>query len=89
MPRVTLRTAYCWWCETCGRENFSRAILAELNDADREAAYRMYNQLDDYVELPDDWRDFQLVMQPQLVTCPHCATTFTTQDDREGDLDGD
>ncbi len=79
---VELRTAYHWWCETCGVENFSLPQKAELTDEQAEYAYRQLHGMDDYDELPDRWREFEIVCIPDDVECRDCHTTFATIDER-------
>ncbi len=61
MKRVELRTAYHWFCESCGADNFTLPQKAELTDEDAELAYRRFNECDPWMELPSDWRQFEMV----------------------------
>lgn len=82
MEQVELHQAYVWDCETCGTENFCRCITADLNDDDREAAYRHFVGLEDYQSLPEGWRNFTLTTCPDQVTCSTCGGLFKTIDQR-------
>jgi Zn finger protein HypA/HybF involved in hydrogenase expression len=82
MATVELRQAYHWHCEECGSENFALPQKAELTDEQREAAYRHFNQLDQWAELPEQWRNFQLVHIPETVQCSQCKATFETIDEQ-------
>lgn len=81
MQRVELRTAYVWNCEKCSAENWARARLAEMTDADREWAYREFHDLEEWAELPENWRDFEMVQVPETVTCAVCHTEFLAIDE--------
>lgn len=80
MRTVELKAAFHWHCEDCGLENFALPRKAELHDDEREAAYRRFNDLDEWAELPEGWREFELVMVPERVTC-QCGATFGTLDE--------
>ena len=82
---VELRTAYHWWCETCGVENFSLPQKAELTDEQAEYAYRQLHGMDDYDELPDRWRAVEIVCVPNDVECMECHTVFDTNDESVSD----
>lgn len=77
-----LLSAYVWDCDECGVENFERAIVAELTDEDREEMFREFHELDEWAELPENWRDFQMVTRPDGVTCKACGEVFEAEDDR-------
>lgn len=81
MRRVELRSAYCWYCDDCGELNYEQPQRAELTDEDAEAAYRHFYQLDDYAELPKNWRDFEMVEIPPVVQCVECKAEFEAMDE--------
>jgi len=85
--RVELKTAYHWHCEECGRENFDLPSKAEMTDEDREDAFRKFHELDEWVQLPEGWKQFEMVWIPDYVTCVHCGETFGTVDERLYDGD--
>lgn len=76
--RVELLHAFAWLCEECGSENFIRAAAVEMTDDAREAAYRHYNRLDQWAELPNNWREFSVVDFPTIVNCVACKSEFGT-----------
>lgn len=79
--KARLLTAYVWDCDSCGAENFERSAVAELCDEDREEMFRHFHELDQWAELPEHWRDFQIVTRPDAVKCCECGVEFTTEDD--------
>lgn len=83
-PRIKARllSAYVWDCDECGAENFERAIVAEMHEEEREEMFRSFHDLDEWAELPDGWRDFQMVTRPDAVKCRTCGATFDAEDDR-------
>lgn len=67
---VTMRPAYAWDCEECGRENFERGLLRDLSE-------------DDLCELREEhgiqpWEAGDFVVMPESVKCPHCGAVFQT-----------
>jgi hypothetical protein len=81
--KARLLTAYVWDCDDCGAENFERSIIAELHDDEREEMYRHFHELDEWAELPEHWREFQMVTRPDSVTCCECGMVFDATDDNE------
>lgn len=77
MPSVTLRTAYAYDCEDCGRENFVRAVIAEMSPED-QAWLRTEHGVEECAT-----GDF--VMMPESVTCGFCGAVFEAKDEREGE----
>ena len=84
MRKAELQSAYRWTCDECGQVNYEDGIKAEFTLASKEEAYRQYHELEDYAELPDGWRDFEMVTIPEEVTCRSCGEWFTTEDERDG-----
>lgn len=80
-----LRTAYHWFCPSCDATNFVLPMKAELTDDEREECFRSFNELDEWEELPDDWRNFEMVWSPDAVTCSVCHKEFATRDERDAD----
>ena len=78
--KARLLTAYVWDCDACGAENFERSIVAELCDEDREEIFRRLHELDQWAELPEGWRDFQIVSRPDSVKCQQCGAGFEAED---------
>lgn len=70
MQSVELNQAYQWICDDCGRENFTRAIAFEGDEATRAEIIG---------ELGFDIGDQgELIMAPDLVTCKHCGSVYET-----------
>ena len=78
MKAVELKTAYHWHCDTCSEENFSLPEKLELTDDKAEEMFRYFNNLGPYADLPDDWRDFEVVKMSDTVTCKNCGEKFLT-----------
>lgn len=85
MKSVELRTAYCWHCDECSELNFCESVIYETTEAEKEEVYRYFHDLEDYDELPDNWRDFQTVCKPGIVKCRQCNTEFETEDEVDPD----
>lgn len=84
--KARLLTAYVWDCDSCGAENFERSQVAEfVDDEDRAEVFRKLNGLDEWAELPEGWREFQLVTRPDTVTCGECGMKFDATEDRDND----
>lgn len=77
---VQLSTAFTWRC-VCGKRNFVLPERADLTPDEREDAYRELNDLEAWQELPDDWRNFEMVSMPEEVTCKKCGKRFETEDE--------
>lgn len=75
---VELRQAFTWVCDDCLALNVQIPKLSELTDEDREHAYRQFHSMEDWQELPEDWRDFQMCWVPPTVTC-QCGAEFQTE----------
>ena len=83
MPQAELKTAYCWHCEDCAHTNFAMPIKGEfVDDKDREEYFRFFHDLDPWQDLPENWRDFELVNIPGSVICQMCGSVFETVDER-------
>ncbi|MDE2105980.1 MAG: hypothetical protein KGL39_52645 [Patescibacteria group bacterium] len=67
---VSMRPAYAWDCDECGRENFERGAVREFSD---EELQELRN--DHGVE---PWEAGEFVTMPQSVKCPHCGAVFQT-----------
>lgn len=74
--QAELLTAFCWYCDECGALNFCEPQRAELNEEQREEAYRHFHSMEPYAELPEGWQDFDLVESPESVECDECGTDF-------------
>lgn len=85
---VELKNAFWWYCDDCSSKNFDHAVDAEFNDDDeREEVFRAFNDLEEWEDLPDNWRDFELMSSPRFVTCQSCSARFSTEDSRGIKLD--
>lgn len=71
MNTVELRQAWEWTCDECGRDNFARAITAELSKEELEEVKVKMGIFD---MNPGD-----LVTQPTEVICRFCGTIFTVE----------
>lgn len=68
--KISMKPAYMWDCEECGRENFERGLVPELSE-DEEQELREEYGVDD--EEMGHW-----VMMPRLVQCKYCKKTCET-----------
>jgi hypothetical protein len=82
MKSVELKTAYFWTCEECYHDNFAYPVKAELTDDEAEEIFRQMNEMDQFEQLPENWRDFEMIQIPDMVTCSTCKTKFETLDER-------
>lgn len=72
-PTVELHPAHVWTCEKCGRDNFCRGIVAELN---REESDEMIeSDIDPESAVTGKW-----MIAPETVTCGHCGAEFKTEE---------
>lgn len=76
---VELHQAFTWDCPECGRENFTRAVMADLPREEHDAHVRKLLQLEPGDEVPQG----ALLMAPEQVTCAHCRETFDATDQEE------
>jgi len=66
--KVELHPAFVWDCDSCGRENFARGIVAELSAEERE-------------EVCDEHGiDGEMIRQPTKVVCKSCGAKFETDE---------
>lgn len=73
MKKTRIWTAYQWTCDECGRDNFERAVQAELTPEDRKKIAE-----DQGIDLEAMSGDF--VLAPEYVKCVHCGEEFETED---------
>lgn len=77
MPQtIELRPAYEWTCPECGRDNFERAVVAEMS-AEEDAELRAEHGVES--ERAGEW-----LLGPVEVECPHCEAVFRTEHLSEG-----
>tara|TARA_R110000868_G_scaffold290125_1_gene550349 strand:- start:60 stop:281 length:222 start_codon:yes stop_codon:yes gene_type:complete len=69
LPTVQLNIAWMWDCEDCGRENFERTFVPEVNPE------RMAELAE---EIGDDG-ETMLCAFPFEVVCEHCGSEFETE----------
>lgn len=62
-----------WTCDGCGRDNFERAIPAELTPEDRKEIAEDLGV--DVMALHGNY-----VVAPDYVKCQHCGEEFETED---------
>lgn len=78
-PKVEMHNAYLWVCDSCGRDNFERAIIAELPEDEQEEMFREFHGMEKYEPLPENWKDFAMMCYPDSVKCGHCGEWFDTE----------
>lgn len=92
LPLINLKTGYWFTCQDCGTDNFiapKPLPLAEAGFEGREEAYRHFNGLDPWAELPPNWDQFEIVSTPVIVVCDECGVKFRTLDERDERDEGD
>ena len=81
LPTVEIHQAFVWTCDSCGRDNFERAIAVSPEEIDPSDI-----PVDDpeTAEMIREWIDGggegAFVRAPANVTCPHCGAEFGTID---------
>lgn len=83
MSIAVLRPAYCWDCESCGRQNFQRCVSVMLDPdvpEDAEQLRFMHDLGPDEPLGPAAAGIWQT--SPVTVTCAHCGATFKAAHDR-------
>lgn len=83
--QIELHPAWAWDCQSCGRENFERTIVAELTDAEKLQAFRATGDLEDWQTLDDLPQGLEGSLQtyPDEVRCKHCSAVYVTMNERE------
>ena len=66
--QIELRPAYAWDCEECGREQFSRCIVPELNAEEIEELKQEHGI--------ERWELGEFQMMPTTVNCKDCGAVF-------------
>lgn len=79
MRSVEVETAFTWWCDDCGKQNFGLPTRAELTNEEKAEAYRHLHDLEHWEALPEGWSDFELVTLPRSVQCEQCKTRYKTR----------
>lgn len=79
--KIELHPAYQWDCDSCGRENFARAVVAELNPENPEDAELIEIARAESEHLIGDIKPFWMT-EPEEVVCAHCGAEFETVDSR-------
>jgi hypothetical protein len=59
-----------WDCHNCGRENFARAMVPTLSDAELEELRAEHGV--------QPWEAGKFTTAPGRVTCAYCGATFET-----------
>ncbi|HWB00590.1 MAG TPA: hypothetical protein VG713_18985 [Pirellulales bacterium] len=75
MADVELRPAFAWDCESCGRENFARTVVADLLPEDLDVLKQEHGV--------EAWETGDFVSMPKVVVCQFCDARFGTRDYRE------
>jgi hypothetical protein len=71
MRKLELHIAYTWDCESCGRENFCRAVRPSLAQ-DEIDEMRLEHGIEE--EDQGEW-----MMAPATVTCEHCLANYEVE----------
>lgn len=83
-PVVELHDAYVWDCDSCGRENFERAVVVAPESLDPETRAALADVAG------DDWITGDFTTRPDVVRCRACGAEFDAEDaDDLDDLDDD
>lgn len=72
--KVELHCAYLWTCDSCGRDNFLRAIVCEMTQEDITA------MMEEHGGEPEDWKTGEWMTRPDEVTCEHCGAEYETEE---------
>lgn len=70
MKKTQLNIAWMWDCDKCGRENFERSFVPEV---DPERVAKMAEEID-----VEDGETL-LCAFPFEVVCPHCGEEYETE----------
>lgn len=73
METIEMHPAFTWDCDTCGREQFTRAVRPEMSSEDREELHRQHGV--------DPHTGGELLMLPMVVVCRDCGSRFETSTD--------
>jgi len=81
--KIEMRPAYEWTCESCGRNQFESAMVADFSEEERLQTAKAMGLVDEYcTEVPEDLTgDF--VTHPETVRCNHCGESFETKHPHE------
>lgn len=74
--KIELRSAFLWTCDNCGRDQFERAVEADIEmlpEADREAI-RSHPGID------MDASGFDFLMKPTRVACEVCGSAYAVEE---------
>lgn len=78
---VELHPAHCWTCPECGRDQFLRCCVPEMEVEDDEALEEFRDTYD--IELPEDAMaeiaGGLCVLVPDYVVCEFCACEFPAE----------
>lgn len=84
MEQVRLRIAFLWQCPGCGHSSIEiPPVACDLEDDEREEAYRALYDLEPWQEMPDDWREFQFSHVPCELSCSSCGEVYETEQEEE------
>ena len=72
---VELHNAWTWDCPECGRENFDRAVTADMTRAESIDYARKLGRIDYGFEPSEDF-NCEFMTQPETVVCAHCEREF-------------
>ena len=82
-----LHGAFVWDCDTCGRENFERAIEGDLDEPAMQAEENQIfieHVATEYEEREDGLMESEylierIILAPKFVTCSYCNHTTPTE----------
>lgn len=85
---VELRSAFHWFCEACGRTNFSLPAKMEFAPGEKAEVFRNVHAWAEDEPLPEGWEQFEMLEMPERVRCGYCGAEFdTTADDGPEDFE--
>jgi hypothetical protein len=79
MQKVRLVHAWCWYCESCGRENFENSIELTLDEALSNGTIDQ-DTFDEFSEVTDSAIPV-MIGAPDVVKCKHCGDSFDIEMD--------
>ena len=72
MESVELRLAFEWTCDACGRDQFSRAVIVELDPEEVVSIRERHGMV--------AGEGFHFITKPETVQCKDCKRIYRTTD---------
>lgn len=72
--KVELHPAHCYDCDSCGSENFLRAIVRNVEEMSAEDIVEAKRRYPDATD--EDFKEGFFLSAPEQVTCGVCGRTF-------------